>query len=383
MASVSPPGRDPRAATAPAGSEQSVAPQVPVPRGGPSGIVIAIGLAILAVILFTTLDARRRALQAPAVRLGAADRAAAGAISAPPPALFIPPAPEPQPLMVEVSPPIQQAPARMIPPPAQPQIVYVPQPVAPQQQGPIEAPVPPARASTGSALVYDAGGNQQGGAATTPDKAGEGAASEGQSGAPAAGSVAGARVRAGVLANRAATVPQGTLIPAVLETGFDSTRPGLARAMVTRDVRGFDGSKVLISRGSRLIGEYRSDTQPGQKRALINWTRLIRPDGVTIAIGSQASDPVGRGGVAARVNNHFFARFAGAILQSSLDIGVNLASRSAGSPVIVALPGAVQNTTQPLRQNQQYTPTLTVRPGTSITIFVARDLDFTGAGANR
>ena len=34
-------------------------------------------------------------------------------------------------------------------------------------------------------------------------------------------------------------------------------------------------------------------------------------------------------------------------------------------------------------QQQQITPTLTVRPGTSISIFVARDLDFTGAGARR
>jgi len=63
----------------------------------------------------------------------------------------------------------------------------------------------------------------------------------------------------------------------VLETAFDSTRPGLARALVQSDVRGFDGSRVLIPRGSRLIGEYRSDVAPGQHRALVNWTRLIRP----------------------------------------------------------------------------------------------------------
>ena len=111
----------------------------------------------------------------------------------------------------------------------------------------------------------------------------------------------------------------------MLETALDSTRPGFARAIVSRDVRGFDGSRVLIPRGSRLIGEYRSEVAPGQRRALVNWTRLIRPDGVTIAIGSPAGDPLGRGGIRARVNSHFFERFAGAILQSALDIGVNLA----------------------------------------------------------
>src|SRR5690606_4191868 len=125
------------------------------------------------------------------------------------------------------------------------------------------------------------------------------------------------RARAGALANRSTTVPQGTLIPAVLETAIDSTRPGLARAIVSRDIRGFDGRQILIPRGSRLIGEYRSEAQPGQRRALVNWLRLVRPDGVTIAIGSPAADPVGRGGIRARVNNHFLQRFAGAILQSA------------------------------------------------------------------
>jgi type IV secretion system protein VirB10 len=34
-------------------------------------------------------------------------------------------------------------------------------------------------------------------------------------------------------------------------------------------------------------------------------------------------------------------------------------------------------------QPSQITPTLTVRQGTSISIFVARDLDFTGAEGRR
>jgi len=139
---------------------------------------------------------------------------------------------------------------------------------------------------------------------------------------------------------------------------------------------------VLIPRGSRLIGEYRSDVQPGQKRALVNWIRLIRPDGVTIAIGSPAGDPLGRGGIRARVNSHFFERFAGAILQSALDIGVNLAGRAAGNGTVVVVPSTAQGATQ-IIQPAQITPTLTVRQGTSISIFVARDLDFTSAGGRR
>jgi type IV secretion system protein VirB10 len=377
MATV-PPG-DPRlAAPAPGdNSERSIAPRVAMPRGGPSWIVIAIGMAILGVLLFSVLDARRRSTEVPAVKPGTADRAA-GSVAPTAPPLFVPPVIVATPEPVAVATP---EPQHAFVPPPQPQIVYVPQPVQQQPVQQVEPQAPP-RNSAEPTLVFDGTGSDSGPAAPAPAGADSAAAAAGPAGAGAA-SLAGTRTRAGVLANRGATVPQGTLIPAVLETGLDSTRPGLARAMVTRDVRGFDGTRILIPRGSRLIGEYASQTQSGQKRAMVNWIRLIRPDGVTIAIGSPASDPVGRGGIGAHVNNHFFARFTGAILQSALDIGVNLASRSANSPVIVALPGAVQNTSQPITQTQQVTPTLTVKPGTSITIFVARDLDFSGGESRR
>ena len=235
----------------------------------------------------------------------------------------------------------------------------------PQQQ-----PERPARNSGGSALVIDSSQTRGPG-----EPAAGTAAGQAPSGMTADGTAA--WVSAGTIANRATTVPQGTLIPAVLETAFNSSRAGFARALVQRDVRGFDGTKVLIPRGSRLIGEYRSDATSGQKRALINWTRLIRPDGVTIAIGSPATDPLGTGGIKAKVNSHFFERFAGAILQSALDVGVTLAARSVDSSVFV-LPGALQaGSGSGVRTPAQIPPTLSVKQGTSVSVFVARDLDFT------
>jgi type IV secretion system protein VirB10 len=259
------------------------------------------------------------------------------------------------------------------PTPPPPQIVYVPQPVPAPAPAP-EPPAAPPRVATEPALVVDSG------AAPAAAPAGAGQA-EAAPALPGTATLFGSRARSGAFANRGTTVAQGTLIPAVLETALDSTRPGLARAIVSRDVRGFDGSRVLIPRGSRLIGEYRSEVAPGQRRALVNWVRLIRPDGATIAIGSPAADPLGRGGIRAQVNTHFFERFAGAILQSALDIGVNLASR-AGNGTTIILPGTTQAATQ-IIQPAQVTPTLKVKPGTSISIFAARDLDFSGAENRR
>lgn len=187
------------------------------------------------------------------------------------------------------------------------------------------------------------------------------------------------RARAAIFANRSTTVPQGTLIPAVLETGFDSTRPGFARALVQHDVRGFDGSRVLIPRGSRLFGEYQAEVAAGQKRALITWSRLVRPDGATIVLASPAADPVGRGGISAHVNTHFFQRFSGALLRSVLQLGSGLAARSANSSVVLALPGSFQGASGALGGGggDRVTPTLTVARATSVSVLVARDLDFT------
>ena len=294
MASKAPPG-DPRV-MARLPEEADAMPVVRRPRSGLPGWAIA-GIALVAaLILFLILDSRRRDASAPAVRPRAADSLA---VAAPPPPLFVPQIPLP----VEV--PIAPAPAQPAPAPAPaPQIVYVPQPAPPPEPLP-PVTVPPPRVGNEAALVFDVGAVAAAGGSAGAAENAEAAPQAAAGAAPGLPPQGGGRARAGVFANRATTVAQGTLIPAVLETALDSTRPGFARAIVSRDVRGFDGSRVLIPRGSRLIGEYRSEVSPGQRRALVNWTRLIRPDGVTIAIGSPAGDPLGRGGIRARVNTPF------------------------------------------------------------------------------
>ncbi|MGB3470387.1 MAG: TrbI/VirB10 family protein [Erythrobacter sp.] len=182
------------------------------------------------------------------------------------------------------------------------------------------------------------------------------------------------RVTAARFLNPDRAIPQGTVIQAVLETALDSTRAGGVRALVQRDVSSFDGSRVLIPRGSRLYGEYEATLQPGQKRALVQWTRLIRPDGVTIALDSPSSDPLGRAGIKGKVDTKFFQRFGGALLQSVLDIGVGIAVNRATDGVIVALPGSTQNVR--VTEPDQIQPSLKVKHGTSVSVFVARDLDF-------
>lgn len=357
---------DPRLA-APVPAEESVLPTVALPRQGLPRWALAALAAIAAILLFLVLDARRRTITSEDETAPTAQALP----TAPPPPLYVPPPQMQQaaPVPIVVVPPVAAPAQRAAPPvPRQPEIVYVPQPAAPVPQ--FVQPPAPARATGEPALVVD-----------TTAQAGEGApAAAGQ--APAAGGQAalGGRARAGMLANRALTVPQGTLIPATMETAFNSNRPGLARAIVARDVRGFDGTRILIPRGSRLIGEYGAEVSQGQRRALIHWVRLIRPDGATIQIGSPSTDTLGRSGVRASVNTHFFERFAGAILRSAVDLGVTLAAGATNAGVVL-VPGTV-SAASPI-QPRDIPPTLTVRAGSSVSVFVARDLDFSGIGQRR
>ena len=184
-----------------------------------------------------------------------------------------------------------------------------------------------------------------------------------------------ARMHATKLANPAYTVPQGVLIPAVLETAFHSTSAGYARAIVSRDVRGFDGSRVLIPRGSRLIGEYRGTIGPGQNRAMINWTRLIRGDGVTISLSSPAVDPQGRGGIRGKVNTHLLERITDSLLQSTVGLAGSML-RSSRNSVIVAVPGGAADAMPDGASSNAPPRSLSVPAGTSISVFVAQDLEF-------
>jgi len=371
MATVPP--MDPRIGR---GVEEDVRPVVAVPASGMPWWMIAIGIGVAAILLFSLLDMRRRSLTAPPIRAQAADNLG-GAAPQPAP-LYVPPAPAPTPIATPTPAPPPPPPAPRFQPQPQPRIIYVPQPAPPMQQPP--QPPPRQAGAGGPVLVVDTTAGDA--VAETEGAAGSAAAGGGASTGAVVAS--GGSARASVMRHRPTTVPQGTLIPAVLETALDSTRPGLARALVQSDVRGFDGNRVLIQRGSRLIGEYRADLQPGQNRAMVMWTRLVRPDGVTIALGSPAADPLGRVGIRGKVNSHFFEKFGSAILQTALDVGSNYASRLGGSSVIVSLPGSVLNSTAaPLTSGTQVQPTSRVKQGTAITVFVSRDLDFTAVESRK
>ncbi len=283
------------------------------------------------------------------------------------------PAAQPQPAAPA---PVAPAPAAPAPvaaapqPEATPAVLPAPAPAPVLAAAPGTAPAPEANPFANPTVVFDAGGN----AVTIPAVGPAGEAKGGNANDDFAARIGGTGSTAAAARtfDPATTVTQGTLIPAVLETAIDTDVPGYVRAIVSADVRSFDGKRTLIPRSSRLIGQYKSGLTAGQKRAYVIWSRLIRPDGVSVNLGSPAIAFGGETGLPGKVNSHFFERFGSAMLLSVVG-GLSTLATS-GSSVVIG--GGQSAAAAAVQQSGSVGPTIRVRQGEPIRVFTAKDLDF-------
>lgn len=189
-----------------------------------------------------------------------------------------------------------------------------------------------------------------------------------------------------------AVIPEGTLIPGILETSIVSDLPGQIRAITSEDVYSFDGRRVLIPTGTRLIGEYQSEVITGQTRVFIVWTRLLRDDGVSVRLNSIGADSLGRAGLTGIVDNKWRERFGSSIMLSILGGAASYmtgygSGKTSGQDDDNAKQGEAlarqtiaqtfsQMANMALSDGLRVKPTISVRQGERIFIFVRQDLDF-------
>ena len=187
-------------------------------------------------------------------------------------------------------------------------------------------------------------------------------------------------VRAGFLGNPNFVVPQGTAIPCTLETAMQSDQPGFVSCVIPRDVLGANGRVVLLERGTQVTGEYRGGLKQGQVRLHVLWSRARSPKGVVVDLASPATDPLGRAGVGGEVDNHWWERFGSALLMSVVGDGMRVLTKAGQATTGESFNGVGQAGNQAaaiaVEQSINMPPTLHKAQGELVTIFVARDLDF-------
>jgi type IV secretion system protein VirB10 len=186
--------------------------------------------------------------------------------------------------------------------------------------------------------------------------------------------------RAGHIGDRRFIVAQGTSIPCVLETAMQSDQPGFVSCVVSRDVLSDNGRVVLMEKGTQVVGEYRGGMSQGQSRLHVMWSRAKTPEGVVVTLASAATDALGRAGVGGYVDNHWWARFGSALLLSIVSDASSAGSSALKAKAGVEANGTSQAGTQAaaiaVEQSSQIKPTLHKNQGDLVSIFVARDLDF-------
>ncbi|MBI1302059.1 MAG: hypothetical protein GC137_10480 [Alphaproteobacteria bacterium] len=187
--------------------------------------------------------------------------------------------------------------------------------------------------------------------------------------------------RATQLQNLGNLIAQGTMIDGILETAVQSDLPGMVRAITSDNTYSFDGTQLIIPKGSRLIGRYNSGLVRGQSRVFVIWNRLIRPDGVSVSLGSFGTDGLGRSGLGGHLDTHFFERFGSSILLSLIDAGVQIGVNATDDRDVanVALDSGSDFSRAAeiaLENSIGIRPTVNVHQGTEIKVFVGQDLDF-------
>jgi type IV secretion system protein VirB10 len=187
-----------------------------------------------------------------------------------------------------------------------------------------------------------------------------------------------------------ALVAQGTFIRGVLETAVQSDLPGMVRATVTENVWSFDGRRVLIPAGSRLIGEYKSGIAQGQTRVFVVWTRLLRSDHYVERFGAaimlsivggaaqflsaygQNTNGYGNGTVITTTDP-----VTGIVTQTQTGVNQNQLSLQARQIAAQNVSQTLTNIAQEaLRNSINIPPTIYLDQGSRIIVFVRRDLDF-------
>lgn len=184
---------------------------------------------------------------------------------------------------------------------------------------------------------------------------------------------------------------RGTYIRCVLESRIVSDIPGFTSCNVVEPVYSFDGKQLLIPKGSKVLGSY--DHGPVGERIAVVWDRIVTPNGIDVNMASPGTDNLGGSGTPGYLDSHWPSRISSAVLISLMSDaflyegekhGPQTASIGAGG-VVVQSPyqsntaQTLQNlANQAVRQAANRAPTLTVNQGSIVTIYVAKDVDFSG-----
>ena len=155
--------------------------------------------------------------------------------------------------------------------------------------------------------------------------------------------------------------------------------------LVTNALYSHTGQQVLIPAGARILGETKPVQAFGETRLAVSFHRLLMPDGRTYRLDQFLGlNQIGDAGLRDQVNQHYLSTF-GAAAAVGLISGLSQYLGSAGlgsgdGNRTVVIAGGVgdataQATLQVMNRFLNRLPTITIREGHRVKVYLTSDLE--------
>ena len=175
---------------------------------------------------------------------------------------------------------------------------------------------------------------------------------------------------------------EGTIIETTLVNRLDGDFSGPVKVMVTNLVFSHDRQHVLIPEGTFVLGEVKRVQGFGQRRLAVVFHRLLMPDGYSVDLDQfHGLNQVGETGLKDQVNNHYAQIFgasialgviSGAAQSSAGNVGINETGSEAYRTGVAS--SVSQSSTRILDRFLNINPTLTIREGHRVKVYLTNDL---------
>lgn len=177
---------------------------------------------------------------------------------------------------------------------------------------------------------------------------------------------------------------EGTVIETVLTNRLDGSSAAPVNCLVTTPIYSHDGRVVVIPAGSRVLGETKPVQSLGETRLAVAFNRLVMPDGRTYRLEQFLGlNDIGEAGLRDQVNQHYRSTFGasaavGLITGLAQSLGSFGFNRGNGGTVVIA--GNVSDTTaqataQTMNRYLNRLPTVTIREGHRVNVYLTGDLE--------
>jgi type IV secretion system protein VirB10 len=175
---------------------------------------------------------------------------------------------------------------------------------------------------------------------------------------------------------------EGTVIETVLLTRLDGTFAGPITCLVTTPVYSIDGQRLVVPAGARVLGRASPVQGWGDARLAVSFHRLVMPDGRTHSLDRFTGlSQTGATGLSDQVDRHYLQLFGASLAVGGLSGLAQFNTRSGvdmtfGDAYRQSAGASLANSTgRILDRYLNVLPTVTIREGYRIKVYLTSDLD--------